>query len=65
MLGLWIFWTELKFTDWERFQSHASEFSSQRIQTDSGEEADKADRDFTASVASAYSRQQAKSLFRI
>jgi hypothetical protein len=43
-----------KFTDWERFQSLASDIVSPRIQINSGVEADKAARDFTASVASAY-----------
>jgi hypothetical protein len=43
-----------KFTDWERFQSLASELISPRIEINSGVEADKAARDFTASIASAY-----------
>jgi hypothetical protein len=43
-----------KFTDWERFQSLASDLVSPRIQINSGAEADKAARDFTASIASAY-----------
>jgi hypothetical protein len=43
-----------KFRDWERFQSLAYELISPIIQINSGEEADKADRNFTASVASAY-----------
>jgi hypothetical protein len=42
------------FTDWERFQSLASELISPRIQINSGVEADKAARDFTASIPSAY-----------
>jgi hypothetical protein len=42
------------FTDWERFQSLASELISPRIQINLGEEADKAACDFIASVASAY-----------
>jgi hypothetical protein len=43
-----------KLTDWERFQSLASELSSPRIQINSGEEADKTARDFTPSTVSAY-----------
>jgi hypothetical protein len=43
-----------KFTDWERFQGLASKFISPRIQINSGEEADEADREFTAFIASAY-----------
>jgi hypothetical protein len=43
-----------KFTDWEYFQSLASGLISPRIQINSVEDADKAARDFTASVASAY-----------
>jgi hypothetical protein len=43
-----------KFTDWDRFQSLASELISPRIEINSGVEADKVTRDFTASVASAY-----------
>jgi hypothetical protein len=42
-----------KFTDWDRFQSLASELISPRIEINSGR-SDKAARDFTASVASAY-----------
>jgi hypothetical protein len=59
-----IFWTQItirdlsepikKFTDWDRFQSLASELISPRIKTNSGVEADKAAHDFTASIASAY-----------
>jgi hypothetical protein len=41
------------FTGQKRFQSLASELLSPRIEINSGEEADKADRDFTASIASA------------
>jgi hypothetical protein len=44
-----------KFTDWERFQSFTSELISPKIEIKSGIEADKAARDFTASVASACS----------
>jgi hypothetical protein len=40
-----------KFTDWDRFQSLASELISPRIEINSGVEADKAARDYTASVA--------------
>jgi hypothetical protein len=43
-----------KFTDWERFQILASELISPRIEINSGVGDDKAARDFTASVASAY-----------
>jgi hypothetical protein len=43
-----------KFTDWERFQSLASDLVSPRIQINSGVEADKAARDFAASIALAY-----------
>jgi hypothetical protein len=43
-----------KFTDWERFQDLASELISLTVQINSGEEADKAGRDFAASIASAY-----------
>jgi hypothetical protein len=43
-----------KFTDWDRFQSLASEFISLKIEITSEAEADKAARDFTASISSAY-----------
>jgi hypothetical protein len=43
-----------KFTDWERFQSLASNYISHRIEINSGAEADKAAHSFTASLASAY-----------
>jgi hypothetical protein len=43
-----------KFTDWERYQSLASDLVSPRIQINSGVEADKAARDFTASIPSTY-----------
>jgi hypothetical protein len=43
-----------KFTGLKRFQSLASELISPTIQSDSGEEVDKATRDFTAPTASAY-----------
>jgi hypothetical protein len=43
-----------KFTDWERFQSLPSSIISPKIEIKSGIEADKAERDFTASIASAY-----------
>jgi hypothetical protein len=42
-----------KFTDWDRLQSFASELISPRIEINSGVEADKAARKFTASIASA------------
>jgi hypothetical protein len=43
-----------KFTDWDRFQSLASELIPPRIVINMRVEADKAASDFTASVASAY-----------
>jgi hypothetical protein len=43
-----------KFTDWEMFQSLASEFISPTIEITSEVEADKAVRNFTASISSAY-----------
>jgi hypothetical protein len=43
-----------KFTDWELFQILASKLISPRIEINSGVEADKAARDFTESIASAY-----------
>jgi hypothetical protein len=43
-----------KFTDWNRFQSLASELITPKIGINSGVETDKAARDFTASIASAY-----------
>jgi hypothetical protein len=43
-----------KFTDWERFQSLASDLISPRIEINSGVKADKAARDFSASIASAF-----------
>jgi hypothetical protein len=43
-----------KFTNWERFQSLASDLVSPRIKISSGVEADKAAREFTAYIASAY-----------
>jgi hypothetical protein len=43
-----------KFIDWVRFQSLASDLASPRTQINSEVEADKAARDFTASIASAY-----------
>jgi hypothetical protein len=49
-----------KFTDWEQFQSLASELISPKIEIKSGVEADKAARNFTASIASAYSCQQVR-----
>jgi hypothetical protein len=46
--------------DWERFQSLASELISPRIQINSEKEADKAARDFTVSIASAYGLSTSK-----
>jgi hypothetical protein len=43
-----------KFIDWNRFQRLASELISPRIEMNSGVEAYKAAREFTASIASAY-----------
>jgi hypothetical protein len=43
-----------KFTDWKRFQRLESELISLNVLINSEEEADKAARDFTASIASAY-----------
>jgi hypothetical protein len=43
-----------KVTDWKQFQNIASELISPRLEINSGMEADKAARDFTASIASAY-----------
>jgi hypothetical protein len=43
-----------KFTDWDRFQSLASELISPQIKIQSVVEADKEASDFTASVVSAY-----------
>jgi hypothetical protein len=43
-----------KITDWDRFQSLASNLISPRIEINSGAEDDKAGRAFTASLASAY-----------
>jgi hypothetical protein len=40
-----------KFTDWERFQSLASDLVSPKIQINSSTDADKAARDFTAPIA--------------
>jgi hypothetical protein len=51
-----------KFTDWEWFQSLASDLMSPRIKINSEEEADKAACNFTASVASAYSLSTSKVL---
>jgi hypothetical protein len=49
-----------RFTDWERFQSLASELISPKIQINSGVEADKAARNFTASIPSAYRLSKSK-----
>jgi hypothetical protein len=48
-----------EFTDWERFQSLASEISP-RIQIKSEKQADKAARNFTALIASAYRLSRSK-----
>jgi hypothetical protein len=40
-----------KFTDWDRFQSLASELISPKVEINSGVEAVKAARDFTVSIA--------------
>jgi hypothetical protein len=49
-----------KFTDWERFQSLASNLISPRVEINSGVEADKAVCAFTASIASAYRLSMSK-----
>ncbi|PNF42024.1 hypothetical protein B7P43_G12302 [Cryptotermes secundus] len=49
-----------KFTDWERFQSLASELISPKLEINSGVEADKAARDFAASIATAYKLSTSK-----
>jgi hypothetical protein len=49
-----------KFTDWDQFQSLASNSVSPRIQIISGVEADKAACDFTASIVSAYRLAKSK-----
>jgi hypothetical protein len=43
-----------KFTDWDQFQSFASELISPEIEIKSGLEADKAAQDFSAPITSAY-----------
>jgi hypothetical protein len=43
-----------KFTNWDRFQSLASELISPKIEIKSGVEADKAAHEFSASIPSAY-----------
>jgi hypothetical protein len=43
-----------KLRDWDRFQSLASELISPKIEIKSGLEADKAAREFSSSIASAY-----------
>jgi hypothetical protein len=48
------------FTDWELFQRFISELISPKIEIKSGIEADKAARDFTASIASAYRQSTSK-----
>jgi hypothetical protein len=58
-----------KFTDWERFQSLASDLISPKIKNNLVEEADKAARDNTPPVASAYrlstSKINSRALIRI
>jgi hypothetical protein len=54
MSKLGIFRNLLKNSDWDRFQSLASELLSPQVQINSGVEANKAARNYTASVASAY-----------
>jgi hypothetical protein len=49
-----------KFADLERFQRLASELILPTIQGDSGEEVDKATRDFTAPIASAHRLSKGK-----
>jgi hypothetical protein len=49
-----------KFTDMKWFQSFASGLISPRIQINSEQEADKAARDFTACIASAYGLSTSK-----
>jgi hypothetical protein len=53
-----------KFTNWDQFQSLASELIPPRIEINTGVEADKAARDFTASVASAYMLRPVKLRFQ-
>jgi hypothetical protein len=53
-----------KFTDWDRFQSLASELISPKIQIKSVLEADKAARAFSASIASAYMLSTSKITLR-
>jgi hypothetical protein len=54
MLELGILQTQLTNSHWERFQTLASEWISPKIKIDSGQEADKAAYNFTASIALAY-----------
>jgi ribosomal protein L20 len=49
-----------KFTDWNRFQSLASELTSPKIEIDLGVEVDKAVRDFTAFSALVYTVANSK-----
>jgi hypothetical protein len=49
-----------KFTDWDQFESLLSKLLSPRIEINSEVEADKEERDFTASVASAYRLSKCK-----
>jgi hypothetical protein len=54
-----------KCTNWERFQSLASDLISPSVELNSGVEADKVARDFTASVASAYRLSISRAIFHI
>jgi hypothetical protein len=49
-----------KFTDWDQFQSLASELISPKIEIKSGVEADKVARDFSASIALVYGLSTSK-----
>jgi hypothetical protein len=49
-----------KFTDWDLFQSLASELISPKIEIKSEVDADKAARDFSSSIASAYRLRQVR-----
>jgi hypothetical protein len=54
-----------KFTDWDRFRNLASELISPKISVQSVVEADKAARDFTASIARHIGCRQVKSHLQI
>jgi hypothetical protein len=53
-----------KFTEWEQFESLVSESISPRIQINFGDEADKADCDFTAFISSVYTLPTCRLLSR-